>query len=317
MIRLGLVGLAWDYGERAHGRDPVTQMFLEPLYHMPEIELCWYLYDEQIAQYGEAGMQEDFLHWVKQTQPDVTLVLLFKEEFYPETLAEVRRHTLLGSWGSDDHWRFRTGYMQERAPHFNFCVTTWPESIAEYSQVGQDNVIVSQWGANTHSYYPTAEPPLYDVSFVGMRYGERMLAARTLKAAGIPLEVFGRGWSNGYLTNEEMIEVYRRSQISLIFNNNIGRQYGLEYQNIKARNFEIPACGTLCVTGPARHVEDFYEPGEEIVVYSDYSDLVRKLRYYLEHDEERKQIAQAGYERTLAEHTMEQRFRDILGELGF
>ena len=45
-------------------------------------------------------------------------------------------------------------------------------------------------------------------------------------------------------------------------------------------------------------------------------DLVEKVRYYLKHEDERAAIAQAGYERTLREHTYVHRFRDIFGQMG-
>jgi len=41
-----------------------------------------------------------------------------------------------------------------------------------------------------------------------------------------------------------------------------------------------------------------------------------KIRYYLEHDEEREKIAMAGYQRTLGEHTYEKRFEQIFKTIG-
>ena len=39
--------------------------------------------------------------------------------------------------------------------------------------------------------------------------------------------------------------------------------------------------------------------------------MIDKIKYYLEHNEERESIAQAGYERTIREHTYEKRFNNI------
>ena len=50
--------------------------------------------------------------------------------------------------------------------------------------------------------------------------------------------------------------------------------------------------------------------------YRNTDDLIEKIRYYLAHDAERGQIAEAGYRRTLAEHTYEKRFADILKAIG-
>jgi spore maturation protein CgeB len=46
-------------------------------------------------------------------------------------------------------------------------------------------------------------------------------------------------------------------------------------------------------------------------VFKNRSDLVEQCRYFLNHPELRDRMARAGYERTLREHTYEQRFRAI------
>ncbi|PIR26825.1 MAG: hypothetical protein COV41_00565, partial [Candidatus Brennerbacteria bacterium CG11_big_fil_rev_8_21_14_0_20_43_10] len=64
-------------------------------------------------------------------------------------------------------------------------------------------------------------------------------------------------------------------------------------------------------TGDADNLRDYYVDGKEIVIFKDTADMIEKIKYYLAHDKEREAIAQAGYERTIREHTYEQRFREI------
>ena len=45
-------------------------------------------------------------------------------------------------------------------------------------------------------------------------------------------------------------------------------------------------------------------------------DLIDKICYYLQHEEEREQIARKGYQRTLAEHTYDKRLRLIFEQIG-
>jgi spore maturation protein CgeB len=85
---------------------------------------------------------------------------------------------------------------------------------------------------------------------------------------------------------------------------------------IKGRNFEIPGCGGLLLTEYADNLENYYELGKEVVCFSNDHDLVDKIRHYLEHDGERRQIAEAGYRRTLSEHTYVHRFADIFKKAG-
>jgi spore maturation protein CgeB len=92
---------------------------------------------------------------------------------------------------------------------------------------------------------------------------------------------------------------------------------GRRREQIKGRNFEIPGCGGFLLTGYADNLEDYYEIDKEIVVYKDTNDLIDKIKYYLDHNEEREIIAQAGYERTLRDHTYEKRFNEIFKTIGF
>jgi len=85
---------------------------------------------------------------------------------------------------------------------------------------------------------------------------------------------------------------------------------------IKARNFEIPGCGGFLLTGRAEDLENYYEVGKDIVCFEDADDLIEKSRYYLRNEDERAAIAQAGYRRTLREHTYVHRFTEIFRRLG-
>jgi spore maturation protein CgeB len=85
---------------------------------------------------------------------------------------------------------------------------------------------------------------------------------------------------------------------------------------VKGRTFEIPGCGGFQLTSLTEDLTSYYRPGDEICLFRGRSDLVRQVLYYLEHEEERRLVAAAGYRRTLAEHTYVHRFTDVLVSLG-
>jgi spore maturation protein CgeB len=87
-------------------------------------------------------------------------------------------------------------------------------------------------------------------------------------------------------------------------------------EQIKGRNFEAPGCGGFLLTGHADNLHEYYEPAREVACYRDFHELVGRVRYYLEHEEERAAVAQAGYERTIAQHTYAHRFADIFSQMG-
>lgn len=73
---------------------------------------------------------------------------------------------------------------------------------------------------------------------------------------------------------------------------------------------EALACKRLLVTDEISKesgLYDFYEPGKHFVTYTDLTDLRNKLAYYATHDSEREQIAQAGYDEVMKNHTEKNR----------
>lgn len=70
------------------------------------------------------------------------------------------------------------------------------------------------------------------------------------------------------------------------------------------------------MTQYADNIEKYFVPEEEIVVFSDFNELIEKIRYFLIHDIEREKIRSAGYERAQRDHTFEKRFLDIFKTIG-
>lgn len=91
---------------------------------------------------------------------------------------------------------------------------------------------------------------------------------------------------------------------------------GHSTEQIKGRNFEVPGTGGFLLTQHAAHLEDYYEPGREVVSFHSTEEMIEKVRYYLTHDAERTAIAEAGYQRTLSSHTYQRRFNDIFAQIG-
>lgn len=55
----------------------------------------------------------------------------------------------------------------------------------------------------------------------------------------------------------------------------------------------------------------FFENGRDIVWFDSIDDMLRKADYYLEHEEERLEIARLGHEKALREHSYEKRLAQI------
>jgi len=158
-----------------------------------------------------------------------------------------------------------------------------------------------------------------------------------VQRAGIDMHVWGFGWNAGRLDRDGMIDVFNQSRINLNLSNCVS--WDLRYlasspkaikdtltasrrkdpktrEMVKARHFEINACGGFQLSYYVEGLERHYQIGEEIALYGSIEDIVDKVRYYLKHEDEREAIAQRGYERTLRDHSMEKRFVDLFKAIG-
>lgn len=147
-------------------------------------------------------------------------------------------------------------------------------------------------------------------------HGNALLARA---AERVPIDFWGRGFDEwpadsrvrrrfrGEAWGLDMYRTLAASQISL--NRHI--DVAGEFAN-NMRLYESTGVGTMLLTDAKRNLGEFFAVGSEVVDYEDEDDLVAKIAYYLEHDAERRAIADAGQRRTLAEHTYEHRMRDLV-----
>lgn len=105
----------------------------------------------------------------------------------------------------------------------------------------------------------------------------------------------------------DMFQVLANSKIAL--NVHIDSANGLA-GNI--RMFEVTGVGTLLVTEAATNLSELFEPEREVVTYRSSEEAVEKVRYYLDHPDERQAIALAAQRRTLREYNAARRAQDFL-----
>ena len=76
---------------------------------------------------------------------------------------------------------------------------------------------------------------------------------------------------------------------------------------INMRLYEATGAGALLITDAKSDLSDIFVPDREVVTYSTEDELVDRIRYYLDNDTQREQIARAGQQRTLRDHTSRNR----------
>lgn len=84
---------------------------------------------------------------------------------------------------------------------------------------------------------------------------------------------------------------------------------------IPLRAFDILGAGGFLLTNYQADFPDCYIPGEDFIYFESKEDLLDKITYYLQHEDERAAIARQGFERTAAHHTYKHRIQEIIATL--
>ena len=163
---------------------------------------------------------------------------------------------------------------------------------------------------------------VHDVVFVGAMEEDRLNHLIYLAQNGIKVHVYG--WvkevknelhpnlivHNKFLFEEEFSAALGCSKIALNFLRKINRDLQT------SRSIEIPAVkGFMLAERTDEHMQ-LFEEGKEAEFFSSKEELLEKVNYYLQHDQERLAIAKAGYERCFKDnYTFENRMQGILNNL--
>jgi spore maturation protein CgeB len=139
-----------------------------------------------------------------------------------------------------------------------------------------------------------------DVGFCGSEYPERVAFIAALRRAGINAELVSGQYG------ADLVKTITSFKIHL--NYLVGGGRGL----LNARVFETIGCGTLLLNENEDFVDQLFTDGKHLVLYGSEDECIERARYFLKHQDEREEIARAGHEYGLSNHTYLIRAKTIL-----
>ncbi|GAB6039370.1 glycosyltransferase family protein [Endothiovibrio diazotrophicus] len=77
------------------------------------------------------------------------------------------------------------------------------------------------------------------------------------------------------------------------------------------RLFEVTGVGGCLVNNEAENLAELFVPDAEVVTYGSVEECREKVSYLLDHEAERRAIAEAGRKRTLRDHTVDRRCDEL------
>lgn len=305
-LRVLLASVFWDYGMKRRGVSYETTAFRDPLYSMGcdviEVPLDVIAQRAGVGSVGDTLVETAFRH-----DADVVFFIPFKDEVQPEVLRRIRDGLGIPvlAWFSDDHWRFDS-HTVHFLPAITAAITTSKAALDKYRSVGFGRVIRSQWSVNHRIFRPLEVRKEYDVSFIGQPHSDRRELVDMLRRAGLKVEARGFGWPEGRVSLSEMVRISNASKVCLNFGN---ASRGASNQ-VKGRDFELPAMRVPMVTSYSDEIYEYFAPGE-IETYTSPTALREKVEELIGDAERRRALAEAGYRRALSCHTAERRLADV------
>jgi spore maturation protein CgeB len=332
-VRILFVATEHEYGDPALGPSFERMNFHSALAGMGhDVAAFDFLARERAI--GRDAMNRELERTAAEAAPDLVFFFLHEDQIAPRTIERIGAHGLpTVNWFADDHWRFAT-FSRHYASALTWSVTTDHDAVARYHAAGVDRVIVSQWACNRYAYDRVPDAPLeLDVSFVGQPHGNRREIAERVRAAGFDLRCFGNGWEHGRISHDEMVRLFSTTRVNLNLSNASTPNPTLRMRlgayargrrpdtaprpdQIKGRTFEVPGSGGFLLTSRVAHLEDYFELGKEIAVFSTPDELIEQIGFWLAHPDERAAVADAAYQRVRAEHTYDHRFAAVFERMG-
>ncbi|MFA5032165.1 MAG: glycosyltransferase [bacterium] len=157
-------------------------------------------------------------------------------------------------------------------------------ALNEIRELGGKNVFwVSTSGVNPKIHKKIDTPKIYDIGFSGLISPRRQEILNSLQKEGINIvykSVYG----------EELNCFINQCKIFL-------NLHFTELLNTETRLHEILGTGTFALTEEIS-MPDMFANGKHLIYWKvhDFDDLVKKIKYYLENEDEREHIAKAGYQ---------------------
>ena len=200
----------------------------------------------------------------------------------------------------------------ESIPFYDYLVTNKSYIIEDLTKLGAKNVIFVN---NTfepsfhHKYDLTLVDKLRlggDVGFIGMWEKERCKSIVYLATHGIKVRVWGDNRWQAFKNISPNLQIedkclfsddYCKALASFRINLCFLRKMNFDQQT--TRTVEIPACGGFMLAERTKEHLNLFEEGKEAAFFSSNEELLEMCQYYLDHENERRQIAEAGYQRCL------------------
>jgi glycosyltransferase involved in cell wall biosynthesis len=126
---------------------------------------------------------------------------------------------------------------------------------------------------------------------------------------GTKLGDVGRAEQLPYISFSKLREYVCRSKINLCITR---AAHAGVFASSSSRPFELASLGACIVANTYAGIDEWFEPGRELILIGSQEEAIDRYRYLLSRDGERLAMGRAARERVLKEHTFRHRARDLV-----
>lgn len=204
--------------------------------------------------------------------------------------------------------------------HFDLMLTSFPHYVERFRRAGVRSEYFNL-GFEPRVLDRLQRGDRHDVVFVGGLSPRHAARTEWLEAiaGAVPLKWWGYGVEslsrNSPLRQMHQGEAWGLDMYNIFYNSRIVLNHHIDEAEDNANNmrlYEATGTGAMLLTDTKKNLADLFLPGREVVAYADGADCAEKVRYFLEHEDERAAIALAGQQRTLSSHTYLRRMEQFI-----
>ena len=192
-------------------------------------------------------------------------------------------------------------YSKWYAQFFDLNITNSIISKKKFSELGFTSILYTSPYKEISSLKNITHQDS-DISFVGLinKNLNRSSYINHLINNNFKVQTFGLDSKSGYLSQNSIFEIFKRSKININFTGvaspSIDKNIKPIYNStMSGRIFEIIGCGGFLLTEYDPTIDYFFEPNSDLVIFYNKEDLISKVKYYLNNEYKREQIAINAY----------------------
>lgn len=241
-------------------------------------------------------------------------------------------------WFTDDP--YYTDWTITIASRYDYVFTLELGCLSFYRDAGCQHVYYLPFAANPRVFQPKKVLASYqsDICLIGTAFWNRVELIDRLAPVLLDRKVVISGWwwdrlqnysrlsdsikLGDWMTPEETACYYNGAKIVINLHRSINddsinanTSKKIPALSVNPRTFEIACCGTFQLSDLRQETGQLYSLGTEIATYTSYEELINKIDYYLQNEDERQTMALNGLARTRRDHTYHKRLSTMLSIL--